>query len=57
MQQNVLRLDVPMDDVAPVRVVERVGYITHDERYVVERELVLAIEPVAKRLPSTKGMT
>ena len=54
-QQDVLRLDVAMDDAAAVRVAQGVGYFAGDGEGVIERELLLAVEPVAERLPLDVG--
>ena len=50
VQQDVLGLDVAVDHAVPVRVVERVGDLARDPHRVVDRELLLAVEPVAERL-------
>ena len=58
VQQDVLGLDVAVDDAVPVRVVERVGDLARDAHGLVDRQLRLAVEPVAQRSrPSTNGMT
>ena len=44
---HVFGLDVAMDDALRVRVAERVGDFERDLDRVVDRELLLAIEPVA----------
>jgi hypothetical protein len=48
LQQDVFRLDVAMDDAACVRVGERVGDILSDPNRVLERELLLAGDPLAQ---------
>src|SRR5688572_10008928 len=50
MQQNVLRLDVPVNDAVAVRILERVSHFAGDPQRVVYRELLLARDPVAERL-------
>jgi hypothetical protein len=50
-QQDVLRLDVAMNDAVGVRVPEGVGGLRGDAERVGERKLLLAVQPVAKRLP------
>ena len=53
-----LRLQVAMDDTVFVRVVQRVRHGHRNAHGLVDRELLLAVEPRAQRLsPSTKGMT
>ena len=42
LEQNVLRLDVPMDDTACVRVAEGVGHFSRDAERVIDGELALA---------------
>ena len=49
-EQDVLRLDVAVDDAALVRVLERFGRLAGDAERVVQRELLLAVEPVPERL-------
>ena len=51
LQQDVLRLDVAMDDLAFVGVVQRFGRLPHDPEGVLDGELVLPDQPVAERLP------
>ena len=48
LEQDVLGLDVAMDDAMLVRVAERVGHLTSDPQGIVERELLLAAQPVAE---------
>ena len=50
VQQDVLGLDVAVDDAVAVRVVERGGDLAGDPDRVVDRELLLPVEPVAQRL-------
>ena len=50
MEEDVFRLDVAVDDAVAVRVVERVGDLGGDPQRVLDRELLLAIQPVAQRL-------
>ena len=45
LQENVLRLDVPMHDAEPVCVTEGVGDLTSDPQRVVQRQLALTLEP------------
>ena len=42
-------------DAVPVRVVERVGDLARDAHRVVDRELLLALEPLAQRLALDEG--
>ena len=49
-EENVLRLDVPVNHAVAVGVLERVGGLARDPERVVDRELPLAPEPVAQRL-------
>ena len=51
VQQDVLGLDVAVDDAVPVGVVERGGDLGGDPDGVGDRELLLATQPVAQRLP------
>ncbi len=51
VEQNILRLDVAVDHAMPVRVVERARHLARETHRVVDRELMLAGEPGAKRLP------
>ena len=55
VDEDVLRLDVAMDDVARVRVVERRRDLSRDGDGVVDREVALAVEPVAQRLALEEG--
>ena len=55
VDEDVLRLDVAMDDVARVRVVERRRDLPRDGDGVVDREIALAVEPVAERLALEEG--
>ncbi len=55
VQQNVLGLDVAMDDAVPMRVVERVGHLARDAHRLVDAELRLAVELLAKRLALDVG--
>jgi hypothetical protein len=48
VQQDVLRLDVPMNDVVPVRVVECAGDFSSEAHRVGYRELLLPIESLAQ---------
>ena len=50
VQQDVLRLDVALHDPPAVRVVERAGDLGGDAHRVGNRELLLAVQPVAQRL-------
>jgi hypothetical protein len=50
LQQDVLRLHVPVDDPAAVRIVERLGRLEGDPHRVGHRQLTLALEPGAQRL-------
>jgi hypothetical protein len=50
-EQNVLRLHVPVDDALAPGPDEGVGDLTSDRHRLVHRELVLAREPGAERLP------
>ena len=49
-EQDVLRLDVAMDDALRVRVVQGLGRPRARSERVVERELLLALEPLPQRL-------
>ena len=55
IEEDVLRLHVPMDDVVPVRVFERVPYFPRDAHDFVQRELLLAIDAGAQRLARDIG--
>ena len=58
VEKDVLRLDVPVNHVVPVRVVERTGDLGGDANCVGDRELLFARQPVrATTRPSTNGMT
>jgi hypothetical protein len=50
VEQDVLRLDVPVDDAAAVRVVERVGDLGGDPHRSLDAELRLPIQLAAERL-------
>ena len=50
-QQDVFRLDVAMDDAVLVRVLERVRRLAGDAKRVIQRQLLLPIEPVPETLP------
>ena len=57
-QQDVLRLDVPMDDAVLVGVAQRIRHFARDANGFVDRQLTLARQPVAQRSrPTTYGMT
>src|SRR5438105_13211051 len=49
LQQNVLRLDIAMNDLVPMRVVERAGNLYCQPERLVHRQLHLSVEPGAKR--------
>jgi hypothetical protein len=51
LEQDVLRLDVPVHDPLPVRMPQRVGHLIGDRYRVVDRELLLTAQPLAERLP------
>ena len=55
VQQDVLRLDVPMDDPVPVRVVERVGHLHRDAHRLVHAHLRFSIQLAAQRLALDVG--
>ncbi len=49
-QQDVLRLDVPVDDPLPVGVGQRIGHLARELERLVHRELRLAIQAIPQRL-------
>ena len=51
VQQDVLRLDVPVDDAVPVGVVEGAGDLGGYPDRIGDGELFLAIQPIPKALP------
>lgn len=53
-QENVLGLDVAVNDAVPMRVVEGTGYLASDADGVLERELSLVVQSVAKGLAFDK---
>jgi hypothetical protein len=55
LEQDVLGLDVPVHDAPAVRVREGVGHLAADPQGVVDRKLLLAVEPVAQRLALDVG--
>ena len=44
MEQDVLRLEVPVDDTLPMRIVERTRYGRRDANGFIDGELLLAVE-------------
>src|SRR5690349_21812285 len=50
LDEDVLRLDVAMDDVASVRVVQRFGDVARDREGTLEGQLPLAVDEGAERL-------
>ena len=54
-EQNVLRLDVAVHNVAAVRVAQGVGHFPRDLEGILERQLPLAVEPLAQRLALDVG--
>ena len=50
LEEDVLRLDVAMDDAALVGVLQRLGGLAGDAKRVVQRQLLLPVEPVPERL-------
>ena len=50
VEQDVLRLDVPVDHAVAVGVVERRGHLARDAHRVGHGELLLATQPIAQRL-------
>ncbi len=57
LQEDVRRLDIPVDHAVAVGVVEGVGHLARDPQGIIERQLLLARQPVRRDSPSTKGMT
>ena len=55
LQQDVLRLDVAVDDLALVGVLQRFGRLADDPEGVLDGKLVLPDEPVAERLALDEG--
>jgi hypothetical protein len=54
-QEDVLGLDVAMDDAAAVGVAQGVGHFAGDAERILQRQLPLALEAVAERLPLDEG--
>ena len=50
LDEDVLRFDVAVDDIAFVRRVERVGHFARELHGIVNRQLLLAIQEIAQRL-------
>ena len=50
LEQNILGLDVTVDDPAAVRVTQRVRHLSRDLDGIVQRELLLAVQPLPQRL-------
>ena len=50
LQQDVFRLDVPMNDTLPVRDRERVGHFLEDLDRIDNRQCAIPVEPIAQRL-------
>ena len=48
VEQDVGRLDVPVDHAGPVRVAQRIGHLAGDLERVADRELALPDEPLAQ---------
>ena len=48
LKQNILGLDVAMDDTALVRVLKRIGNFAGNTQRIVNRKLLLALEPVSQ---------
>ena len=57
VQQDVGRLDVPVDDVVPMRVVQRFGHATRNPHRLVDAELLLTLDPLRRVSPATNGIT
>jgi len=55
VQQDVLRLDVPVDHPLAVGVVQRLRHLGRDPDGVADRQLLLAGEPVPERLARDEG--
>ena len=55
LQQDVLRLDVAVHDVLPVRIVERVRRLAHEAHRLVHGEPLLPFEPGTQRLAVDEG--
>ena len=51
VQQDVLGLDVAVNDAVPVGVIERPGHLGGNPHRLGNRQLLLALEPLAQRLP------
>ena len=51
MEEDVLRLDVPVDDAVPVRVIKGARDVACDPHCVLDGQLLLAREPLPQRLP------
>ena len=51
LEQDVLWLDIPVNDVVPVRVVQRLRDVDHDSDRFSDWQLFLAAQAVAERLP------
>jgi hypothetical protein len=57
MEQDVLRLDVPVDDALGVRVLERRRDIAGDAQRLIDRQWPSRASQAAQRLASMCGMT
>jgi len=51
VQQDVLRLDVAVDDIAPVGIVECVGHFGREPHRRLDRQLAFLLQPLAESLP------
>ena len=54
-EQDVLGLDVAVDDPPSVRIVQRVGHLAGDPHRVLDRELLLPVQPIAQALALDVG--